>query len=97
MKFGNSIPKIPRVKKLGEGFSRVEDVAVEIRSLEEKCEMVEQAAIKADSEIYKHLLRAVTSGFSYDTLSSMEQVPCSRGYFYERYRKFFWILDKLRR
>lgn len=34
-------------------------------------------------------------GLSYETLSTLE-IPCGRGYFYERYRKFFWCLDRVR-
>lgn len=34
-------------------------------------------------------------GLSYETLSTLE-IPCGRGYFYERYRNFFWCLDRVR-
>lgn len=58
--------------------------------------MIEQSAIKADSDIYTWIMKSVCYGVSYDYLKA-EGVPCSREYFYTRYRKFFWILDKVRR
>lgn len=58
-------------------------------------EMVEQAAIGADPDIYSYILRCVTSGISYDKMVA-SGIPCSRDYFYDRYRKFFWILDGIR-
>lgn len=58
-------------------------------------EMVEQSCLAADPDIFEWLLKAVTMGLSYDTLSTLE-IPCGRGYFYERYRKFFWCLDRVR-
>lgn len=55
-------------------------------------EIVEQSAIDADPDIFEWLLRSVTEGVSYGSL----EVPCGRDYFYDRYRKFFWLLDKVR-
>lgn len=57
-----------------------------------RCEMVEQAAIKSDPDIFEWILRGVTEGVGYGALN----VPCSKDYYYERYRKFFWVLDKVR-
>ena len=58
-----------------------------------KCiEMVEQSALEADGDIFEWILKSVTEGVSYGYLN----VPCSRDYFYDRYRRFFWILDKVR-
>lgn len=42
-----------------------------------------------------YILRCVTSGISYDKMVA-SGIPCSRDYFYDRYRKFFWILDRIR-
>lgn len=42
--------------------------------------MVEKAANESDDKLGDYILKAVTEGISYDTL----------------YRKFFYILDKLR-
>lgn len=59
-------------------------------------EMVEQTAIAADSDIYQYLIRAVGFGISYTTLRTKYDMPCGKDMFYDRYRKFFWLLDKIR-
>ena len=61
-------------------------------SFKRRLEMVEQAVIWADPDIYEWILRAVTEGIGYGSLN----VPCSRDYFYDRYRRFFWKLSQLR-
>lgn len=59
-------------------------------------EMVEQTAIAADSDLYEWLIRAVGFGISYTTLRTKYDMPAGRDMFYDRYRKFFWLLDKVR-
>ena len=54
-----------------------------------------ESCLAADPDIFEWLLKSVTLGLSYETLSTLE-IPCGRGYFYERYRKFFWCLDRVR-
>lgn len=60
-----------------------------------KMSIIEQACIKADPDIYDYILKAVTEGWSFDQLNARERIPCSRDTWYDRYRKFFYILDKL--
>ena len=62
----------------------------------ERIEMVEKAAIEADGYLYKYIITAVTEGRSYVYLKSRLDIPCSRDTFYDRYRKFFWILSQKR-
>ena len=59
-------------------------------------EMVEQSAIKADPELKDYILRAVTEGLSYDTLKARLEIPCSRDTYYDRFRRFFWLLSNVR-
>lgn len=59
-------------------------------------EMVEQTAIAADSDIYQYIIRSVAFGISYTTLRTKYDMPCGKDMFYDRYRKFFWLLDKVR-
>lgn len=68
---------------------------LELAVMRRMYEMVEQAAIAADPGICIYILKCVTKGVSYDKLVA-EGIPCSRDYFYDRYRKFFWILDGVR-
>lgn len=62
-----------------------------------KMELVEQAAIEADPELYIYILRAVTEGLSYSNLKARLEIPCSKDTFYDRYRRFFWLLNKSRK
>lgn len=62
----------------------------------DRMEMVEQAAVGADSELYPYLLRGVTEGLSYDALKMKYDIPCCRDVYYAAYRRFFWLLSKRR-
>lgn len=58
--------------------------------------MLKRAAIETDPVIGDYILTGVTQGVSYDALNARATIPCCREIYYELYRKFFWILDKLR-
>lgn len=62
----------------------------------DRMEMVEQAVIGAEPELYAYLLRGVTEGLSYDTLKVRYDIPCCRDVYYAAYRRFFWLLSKKR-
>lgn len=59
-------------------------------------EMVEQTAIETDSELYSYILTGVTEGCTYECLKSRLDIPCCRQTYYELYRKFFYLLNKVR-
>lgn len=63
----------------------------------ERIKTVELAARNTDDILGDYILKAVTEGLSYTYLSTILQIPCSRDLYYDRYRKFFWLLDKLRK
>lgn len=62
----------------------------------ERIKMIEQAAKEADDFLYSYLLKAVTEGLAYTHLKARYDIPCGRDMYYDRYRKFFWILSDLR-
>lgn len=62
----------------------------------ERIKMVEKAAMDADSDLYVYILKGVTEGLSYTYLKSKLGIPCSRDTYYERYRRFFWLLNEAR-
>ena len=62
----------------------------------ERMELVEKAAREADPYLASYILKAVTEGLSYNYLKSRLEIPCSRDMYYDRYRRFFWLLDKER-
>lgn len=59
-------------------------------------ETVERMAKSADKEIGDYILKAVTEGLSYDYLKTRLEMPCSKDMYYDRYRKFFWLLGRER-
>lgn len=63
----------------------------------ERIEMIERAALNADRELASYILRAVTEGRSYTYLKSKLEIPCCKDVYYDRYRRFFWLLNKERR
>ena len=59
--------------------------------------LVEEAAHTSDKELFDYILKAVTEGLSYLYLKARLNIPCSRDTYYDRYRKFFWLLDNARK
>lgn len=59
-------------------------------------EMVEKAAKEADEYIGDYILKAVTEDLSFTYLKTTMEIPCGKDMYYDRYRKFFWILSKSR-
>lgn len=62
----------------------------------ERIQMVERAAIDADKILASYILRAVTEDLSYTYLKSRLEIPCGKDMYYDRYRRFFWLLSKAR-
>ena len=62
----------------------------------ERIELIEKTAKAADEYLYEYILKAVTEGLSYTYLRTKMDIPCSRDIYYDRYRKFFWLLSNSR-
>lgn len=62
----------------------------------DRMSMVERAALDSDESIYEYLLKGVTEERSYTYLKTYCNIPCSKDFYYDRYRRFFWLLDKIR-
>ena len=58
--------------------------------------IVEKSAIEADEDLYLYIIKGVTEGFSYTRLKTQLNIPCSKDTYYDRYRKFFWLLNDYR-
>lgn len=65
-------------------------------SFAKRMELVEQAAIGTDGDLYPYILRGVTEGLSYNALKMQYAIPCCREVYYNLYRRFFWLLSKER-
>lgn len=75
----------------------VGNVAVLKAYYSEKMEQIKRIAKEADPDLAKYILMAVTMPASYTYLKYREGMPCSKDMFYDRYRKFFWLLARARR
>ena len=64
--------------------------------LTERIRMIENIAHEADQELHSYILKAVTEGLSYTYLKSRLDIPCGKDMYYDRYRRFFWLLSKAR-
>lgn len=62
----------------------------------EKINLIEKAAIETDRYLCDYILKAVTEELSYTYLKSKMDIPCGKDMYYDRYRRFFWILNKMR-
>lgn len=73
----------------------MEKLAIRRVDLESKCELIESAAVEADSEIQDYIIKAVTNeGITYHYLKTIMNIPCGQRQWYETKRKFYWILSR---
>lgn len=63
----------------------------------ERIDLIESIARETDKYLYEYILRAVTEGLSYTYLKSKLKIPCGRDMYYDRYRRFFWLLSQARK
>lgn len=61
-----------------------------------RIKLIERTAMEADDFLYPYILKAVTEGLSYTYLKTKMDMPCGRDMYYDRYRKFFWLLSEAR-
>ena len=62
----------------------------------ERIKLVEKTAIDTDPYLYSYILKGVTEGKSYNYLRSKLDIPCGKDMYYDRYRRFFWLLNEAR-
>ena len=61
-----------------------------------KMQMIERIAKDADKYLWQYILKAVTEGLSYTYLKTKMGIPCGKDMYYDRYRRFFWLLSEAR-
>ena len=62
----------------------------------ERIKLIEKTALETDIYLHNYILRAVTENLYYTYLKSKLNIPCGRDMYYDRYRRFFWILSNSR-
>ena len=63
----------------------------------EKMNLIEKIARETDQYLHEYILKAVTENLSYTYLKSKFEIPCGKDMYYDRYRKFFWLLSEARK
>jgi len=78
-----------------DGFSDpTNSIAIKELKYKEKMQLVESVAIQTDPEIAKWIIEGVINSYSYEYLKYQLGLPAGRDLYYDRYRKFFWLLDQ---
>ena len=96
---GNYFPEISQmtVSNINKSFvDPTSKYAIKFSDLSKRLSIIIDSARKTDLGLSKYLIKAVTEGFSYEYLRTKLDIPCSRDTYYECYRRFFWLLDKIR-
>lgn len=83
-----------RSNKVSDPTSRCVDIRL---GYLERMKLVEQIAESTDPFLASYILKGVTEGLSYTYLKSRLEIPCGREMYYDRYRRFFWLLDQVRK
>lgn len=70
-------------------------IAIRRQQIADKCKLIEQTAIEADAALYPYILEAVTNeGVTYRYLKMIREIPCGKKMYYDRRRRFYWLLSK---
>ena len=71
-----------------------ENLGISLGEILGKVSLIEEVCKETDEGLWRYILMAVAYGDCYGRLKEVYKMPCSRAIFSEKYRKFFWLLDK---
>ena len=71
-------------------------IAIERTDILNRLRLIEQTAREAEPDLASYILTSVTYGITFPKMTAKIDIPCGKDMFYDRRRKFFWILDKRR-
>lgn len=72
------------------------ELGIRLAEYSKAMDRIERLSREADERISYYILLAVTREIMYPKLKAVYEIPCGCDLFYDRYRKFFWLLDKER-
>ena len=85
------ISDMPGAKTVG---NPTENLAQRRVLLSDQCKLIEDTAKEADPEIWEYILKGVTcENASYNYLRQIMNIPCGKNYYYEKRRKFYFLLS----
>ena len=99
IKYGISAVRYDGQPKSHNTKSQVEEQAIENSIYKKDCAMIEEAAIRANPEIWKYILKSVTLGLSYEFIEYDDEqgrIPMCRRDFYGTRKRFYAILNLLK-
>ena len=80
----------------GEIGNPTEQMAMKRWKYEHNIDLINEIAYLADPSISKWIVKGVTENYSYEYLHYQLDLPAGRDLYYDRYRRFFWLLDQRR-
>ena len=84
------------ISSAGNFSNSTENLAFKIANIQDRIDLIEKTAKESDPELAKWLIKGVTENLTYEYLKYQLDLPAGRSMYYDRYRKFFWILDQRR-
>lgn len=72
------------------------DVAIAIANLEKRMANIKKLCKEADADLWAYIFEGVVHNRSFTYLKTALEIPCEKGMYYDRYRKFFWLLSERR-
>ncbi len=91
-----SYPVAPQVSVQHDISNPVPAIVESVAKLADQIAMIEECAYDADPDLWKWILTGITTGKSYEYLNLMMGMPASKDLYYDRYHRFFWLLDAKR-
>ena len=71
------------------------DLVARREQLVRNVDLVERCAREADADLYEWILLGVTNeGVTYENLKALRSIPCGHNVYYDRRRKFYYLLSK---
>lgn len=70
------------------------DLAIKRAEYASKMLLVKETCEIAGADISEYLLKAVTDDYPFIYLKTVLEIPCGKDMYFDRYRKFWWILSQ---
>lgn len=99
IKYGISAAQYDGQPKAHSTGSQTERQAMDNVIYMKDCAMIEEAAIRTNSEIWRYIIKSVTLGLSYEFIeydNEQGKIPMCRRDFYGTRKKFYAILNEMK-